>query len=113
MAALASFPAREVVVATLGIIYDLGEEAAEEEGHAKLKQQLRGSTWPDGKPVYNFAVALSLMIFFALCCQCGATVATIKRETNSWKWAAFAFTYMTVLAYIGALVAYQVAIRFV
>jgi ferrous iron transport protein B len=47
------------------------------------------------------------MVFFALCSQCAATLATIKRETNSWRWPLFAFTYMTALAYGGALITYQ------
>ncbi len=107
MAAIASFPAREVIVSTLSIIYDLGEEGAEEE--QSLMAAMTGSKRPDGTPVFNLAVALSLMVFFALCCQCGATVATIRRELNSWGWAGFAFGYMTVLAYVGALVTYQLA----
>jgi ferrous iron transport protein B len=53
-------------------------------------------------------VALSLMVFFALCSQCAATLAAIKRETNSWSWPLFAFSYMTVLAYFAALLTYQV-----
>jgi ferrous iron transport protein B len=53
-------------------------------------------------------VALSLMVFFALCCQCASTLAVMRRETNSWGWPAFAFVYMTGLAYVGALVTYQV-----
>jgi len=53
-------------------------------------------------------VALSIMVFFALCCQCGATLATIKRETGSWGYAVFTFTYMTSLAYLGALAVYQI-----
>ena len=97
MATLASFPAREVVVSTLGTIYNLGDEASEE----SLGERLQGETLEDGKKVFTIPVALSIMVFFALCCQCGATVATIKRETNSWSWAWFTFTYMTVLAYIG------------
>ncbi|MCZ7649045.1 MAG: ferrous iron transport protein B [Planctomycetota bacterium] len=113
MAALASFPAREVVVATLGIIYDLGGEVDVEDdtSRARMVERLQAVAWPDGRPVFNLPVALSIMVFFALCCQCGATVATIKRETNSWKWALFAFAYMTVLAYVGALAAYQIGIR--
>jgi len=47
------------------------------------------------------------MVFFALCAQCAATLAVIKRETNSWRWPAFTFAYMTILAYLGALVTYQ------
>ena len=48
------------------------------------------------------------MVFFALCCQCGATVATIRRETNSWRWAVFTFAYLTILAYIAAFITFQV-----
>lgn len=108
MAAIASFPAREVVVSTLSIIYDLGEEGGEGEQQS-LISAMTASKREDGTPVFTLAVALSLMVFFALCCQCGATVATIKRELNSWRWAGFAFTYMTVLAYVGALVTYHLA----
>jgi ferrous iron transport protein B len=53
-------------------------------------------------------VALSIMVFFALCAQCAATLMVIKRETNSWRWPVFTFAYMTVLAYFAALVTYQV-----
>jgi len=49
------------------------------------------------------------MVFFALCCQCASTLVVIRRETRSWRWPAFTFAYMTVLAYVGALVVYQVA----
>lgn len=104
MAVLASFPAREVIVSTLRITYDLGEEGEDE----TLTQKLQASTWPDGRPVFTLAVALSIMVFFALCLQCGATVAVIRRETRSWKWAAFAFLYMTALAYLGALATHQI-----
>jgi ferrous iron transport protein B len=49
------------------------------------------------------------MVFFALCCQCASTLVVIRRETRSWRWPIFTFTYMTALAYVGALVVYQVA----
>jgi ferrous iron transport protein B len=106
-AAIASFPAREVIVATLGVIYDLGGDVDEES--EKLHEQLRSAKW-DGtdQPVYNIPVALSIMVFFALCAQCAATLAVIRRETNSWRWPIFTFTYMTALAYVAALVTYQV-----
>ncbi len=104
-AVLASFPAREVIIAVLGIIYDLGGE--EDEESASLSDRLRSARHPDGRPVYNIPVALSIMIFFALCAQCGSTLATIQRESNSWKWPVFAFSYMTLLAYIGAFLAYH------
>lgn len=104
--ALASFPAREVIVATLGTIYSLGGEVDEEDG--TLKDALKESRWPDGSKVYTVPVSLSVMVFFALCAQCAATLMVIRRETNSWFWPAFTFMYMTILAYVGALITYQV-----
>jgi ferrous iron transport protein B len=74
---------------------------------------LKSVKWPDGRPVFNIAVALSLMVFFALCAQCGATLVVMRRETNSWRWPIFTFVYMTTLAYVGALITYQVAFLFI
>jgi ferrous iron transport protein B len=110
MATLASFPAREVVIAALGTIYNLGND--QDEGSVELREAMRAERWPDGRPVYTPAVALSIMVFFALCCQCGATLATIKRETDSWGYPVFTFAYMTSLAYLGAFVVYQVGSQF-
>ncbi|WP_165245188.1 ferrous iron transport protein B [Paludisphaera soli] len=108
-AAIASFPAREVVVATLGVIFDVGEEVTEGEGEQRLTQALQGATWPDtGKPLFTIPVALSIMVFFALCAQCVSTLAVIWRETGSWTWPALSFAYMTILAYVGAFLTYQV-----
>jgi ferrous iron transport protein B len=116
MAALASFPAREVVVGTLGIIYNQGKvdsdkiREGEKEEETRLGGALRSATWEDApdRQVFTVPVALSLMVFFALCCQCVSTLAVIKRETRSWRWPAFTFVYMTMLAYLGALAVYQV-----
>jgi ferrous iron transport protein B len=106
--AVASFPAREVIIATLGTIYSLGGDA-DEEG---LVGAIRASKYEDGSPVYTIPVALSIMVFFALCAQCVSTLLVIRRETNSWFWPILSFTYMTVLAYLGALVTYQVGTNF-
>jgi ferrous iron transport protein B len=106
-AALASFPAREVVIATLGVIYNLGDD--EDENSEPLAETLRAATWEGSdQPVFNIPVALSVMVFFALCAQCASTLAVLRRETNSWRWPAFTFVYMTTLAYLGALLTYQV-----
>ena len=78
-----------------------------------LMSAIQSAKWPDGRPVYNVPVAVSIMVFFALCAQCASTLLVIRRETNSWRWAAFTFIYMTVLAYLGALFAYQVGMLFV
>jgi len=106
--ALASFPAREVIIATLGTIYSLGGDA-EEKG---LVGALQASTHDDGTPVYTIPVALSVMVFFALCAQCVSTLLVIRRETNSWFWPVLSFSYMTILAYLGAWLTYVVGNRF-
>jgi ferrous iron transport protein B len=110
MATLASFPAREVVIATLGTIYNLGTQ--ENETSTSLIDKMQKARWEDGpqagKPVFTPAVALSIMVFFALCAQCGATLVTIRHETAGWRYSIAAFLYMTILAYLVALVTYQI-----
>jgi ferrous iron transport protein B len=106
--AIASFPAREVIIATLGTIYSLGDEV-DKENNQGLIASLQNATDAQGKKAYSLPVALSIMVFFALCAQCAGTLMTIKRETNRWIWPVFTFVYMTSLAYVGALVTYQVA----
>ncbi len=108
---IASFPAREVIIATLGTIYSLGGDVAEDD--EGLQSAIANSKWPDGRPVVNLPVAFSIMVFFALCAQCAATLMVIKRETNSWRWPIFTFCYMTGLAYVGALLTYQVGSLFI
>jgi ferrous iron transport protein B len=109
-AAIASFPAREVIVSTMGVIFGLGAEVDEESN--SLRQRMAAATWEDtDRPLFTLPVALSIMVFFALCAQCVSTLAVIKRETNSWRWPIFSFVYMTVLAYIGAMLTYQVFSR--
>lgn len=107
--AIASFPAREVIIATLGTIYSLGGDVDEED--VGLIGALRAATWPDGRPVFTIPVALSVMVFFALCAQCVSTLLVIRRETNSWLWPLLSFTSMTGLAYVGAWATYQIGSR--
>lgn len=107
-AVIASFPAREVIIATMGTIYNLGEDV--DEGSTSLREKLHSATWPDGRPVFNLAVALSIMVFFALCCQCVSTLAVIQRETRTWRWPLITFAYMTSLAYVAALLTYRIAL---
>jgi ferrous iron transport protein B len=97
MATLASFPAREIVISALGTIYSLSGDHDENSGD--MRRGLQAAVHADGTPVFTVPVALSVMVFFALCAQCMSTLAVIQRETQSWTWAAFSFTYMTVLAY--------------
>jgi ferrous iron transport protein B len=103
-------------VGTLGIIYNQGKvetdeiRQADNPAETKLGMALQQATWDNDsdRKVFTVPVALSLMVFFALCCQCVSTLAVIRRETNSWRWPAFTFAYMTVLAYFGALATYQI-----
>ncbi len=105
VAVIASFPAREVIIATLGTIYSLG--TGEDENSQSLQDQMQQARHSDGRLVFSLATAMSIMVFFALCAQCSATLMTIRRETNSWRWPIFSFVYMTTLAYIGAWLTYQ------
>ena len=113
MAALASFPAREVMIATLGTTYNLGTE--ESQISSSLADKMRQARWESGprvgQPVFGPAVALSIMVFFALCAQCGATLVTIHHETARWRYSVSAFVYMTALAYVFSLVTYQLFSR--
>ncbi len=111
MAALASFPAREVMVGTMGLIFQQGEgDSGDANYRAELGQRLQDAKWDDGsnRKLFSVPVALSIMVFFALCCQCASTLAVIRRETNSWRWPVFTFAYMTGLAYLGAWLVFQI-----
>lgn len=102
-AVIAGFPAREVVVAVMGTIYAVGDEADE----STLSARLKSATWPDGRLVFTLPMVLGLLIFYACCLQCAATLAVIRRETGGWRWPAFAWIYMTSIGYLGALLVYQ------
>ena len=102
-AVIAGFPAREVVIAVLGTVYAVGDEADD----VRLAQRLKSATWPDGTAVYTLPMVFGLLIFYACCLQCAATLAVIQRETNSWRWPIFAWVYMSTIGYVGALLVYQ------
>ncbi len=110
---LASFPAREVIVSTLGVTYSVGEGA--EADSRQLRKAMQDAKWSEGPragtPIFSLAAVLALMVFFALCSQCGPTIATLAQETGGWKWAAGSFVYMTALAWVAGTAVYQVVIR--
>ena len=107
---LASFAAREVFVGTMAVIYSLGEDididddAQKQTLFDKMKSEVNRNT---GQPTYNFASGISLLLFYAFAMQCMATIAIVRKETGSWKWTLFQMLFMTGVAYIAALVAYQ------
>jgi len=102
---IGAFAAREVFVSTMGVVYGMGEDS--DEDSVPLRQHLQAETWPDGRAVYTPLVGLSLMVFFALAAQCMSTLAVVRRETRSWRWPIFLFSYMTVLAWVSSFLVYQ------
>jgi ferrous iron transport protein B len=102
---IGAFAAREVFVATMGVVYNVGDEVDEES--VTLREHIRAEKRDDGSPLYTPLMGLSLMVFFALACQCMSTLAVVKRETHGYGWPAFLFAYMTVLAWVASFVVYQ------
>lgn len=102
---IASFAAREVFIGTLATIYSI--EGIEDEATIKERMAKEINT-KTGKPLFNFATGMSLLIFYTFAMQCMATLAIVKRETKSWKWPLMQFLGMGLLAYISAFVFYQI-----
>jgi ferrous iron transport protein B len=105
VALVASFAAREVLVSTLSIIYNVGKDENEES--QTLIQAVRDAKDESGKPAWTPLTAVTLMVFFVLAMQCMSTIAVVRRETNSWSWTLFMVFYMTALAYFAAFLTYQ------
>ncbi|MAU14913.1 MAG: ferrous iron transport protein B [Muricauda sp.] len=105
IAVLTSFAAREVFVGTLATIYSVGSDEEE-----TIKNRMAAELDASGKPLFNLASGISLMLFYAFAMQCMSTLAIVKRETNSWKWPMLQLGFMSVFAYIIAFLAYQILI---
>jgi ferrous iron transport protein B len=105
IAVVSSFAAREVFVGTLATIYSVGNHGDEE---ATIKEQMKNEIREDGSKTFNFATGISLLIYYALAMQCISTLAIVKKETNSWKWPLVQLIFMSGLAYLSALLAYQI-----
>ncbi len=107
IALITSFAAREVFVGTMATIYSIGSVG--DDDNATVKQRLRQEINPDtGGPRFTPAVGFSLLIFYTFAMQCMSTLAVVYRETKGWKWPAIQLGYMTALAYLSALIVYQV-----
>ncbi len=105
IALITSFAAREVFVGTMATIYSVDGNA---EKMQSVQEKMQNAKNPDtGKPVFTFAVAISLMMFYAFAMQCASTVAVVYRETKNWRWPAAQFAYMTVLAYVISFITFQ------
>ena len=104
---VASFAAREVFVGTLATIYSVGS-ATENESIDTIKTKMSNEIYEDGSKVFTFASGISLLLFYAFAMQCMSTLAIVKRETKSWKWPMIQLIGMSTIAYIFALIAFQI-----
>ena len=102
IAIITSFAAREVFVGTLATIFSVGSENVE-----TIKEKMSYQRKQNGQLLFNLPTGVSLMVFYGFALQCMSTIAIVKKETNSWKWPAIQFTFMTIIAYISAIIAYQ------
>ncbi|WP_224487844.1 ferrous iron transport protein B [Robertkochia flava] len=103
IAVISSFAAREVFVGTLATIYSVGSDEEE-----TIKKRMQAEVNPvTGEALFNLASGISLLLFYAFAMQCMSTLAVVKKETNSWKWPVIQLVFMSVFAYVVALIAYQ------
>ena len=108
IALITSFAAREAFVGTMATIYSVEGAEDSEAGELRLRDKIAAAKDPEtGLPIFTIATAFSLMLFYAFAMQCMSTVAIVYRETKSWKWPVIQLVYMTVMAYVAALIAYQ------
>ena len=105
IAIISSFAAREVFVGTLATIYSVGGTDNENTIKNKMAAEINPVT---GEKIFNFASGISLLLFYAFAMQCASTLAITKKETNSWKWPAGQLVFMSSLAYVVALIAFQI-----
>jgi ferrous iron transport protein B len=102
---ITSFAAREAFVGTMATIYSVD---GGDEDTSTIRERMSASVNSrSGLPVYTFATGISLMLFYAFAMQCMSTVAIVYRETKGWKWPVIQLAYMTAMAYVAALIAYQ------
>jgi ferrous iron transport protein B len=102
---ITSFAAREVFVGSLATIYAVQDDGDEQ---SLLIDRMRNEVKADGSPVFTLASGVSLMVFYVFAMQCMATMAVVKRETNSWKWPIIQLVFMGLLAYFSAWLTFVV-----
>ena len=103
IALISSFAAREVFVGTLATIYSVGNNQEE-----TIKNRMKAERKPNGELLFDLPTGVSLMLFYAFALQCMSTLAIVKKETNGWKWPMIQLFSMTLIAYLSALIVYQI-----
>jgi len=104
IALITSFAAREVFVGTMATLFSVEDDKG---NNTRLQDKMKEAVRPGGQPLFTLASGISLMIFYAFAMQCMSTLAVVRRETQSWKWPLIQLIYMTTLAYLMSLLAYQ------
>jgi len=104
IALITSFAAREVFVGTMATLFSVEDD---KKNNTRLQDKMKTAIRPGGMPLFTLASGVSLMIFYAFAMQCMSTLAVVRRETQSWKWPVIQLFYMTGLAYVMSLIAYQ------
>ncbi len=105
IAIIGSFAAREVFIGTLATIYSVGNHNNNQTIKAKMTTEVHRDS---GKKIFDFATGVSILLFYAFAMQCISTIAIVKKETHSWKWALGQLVFMTIFAYVVSFIAYQV-----
>jgi len=105
---LSGMAAKEIVISTMGVLY-----AGDSDDQQSLQARLKAETYPDGTPVFTTLVIIGFLLFVLIYFPCIATIAAIKEESHSWKWALFSVLYSTGLAWLIALVVHQVGSLFI
>lgn len=108
IALIAGLPAKEIVISTLGVLYQASEDETNINLQNKLQNEIHRSGNKIGQKVFTSPTALAFLIFILIYFPCVGVVAAIKNESGSWKWAAFSVLYTTGLAWIAAFITYTI-----
>ncbi|MCA1758573.1 MAG: ferrous iron transport protein B, partial [Bacteroidales bacterium] len=109
IALVAGLPAKEIVVSTMGVLYQSSADESTVNLQNKLQNEIHTSGKRQGEKVFTLPTALAFLVFILLYFPCVGVIATIKNEAGSWKWAAFVVFYTTALAWITAFLVYNTA----
>jgi ferrous iron transport protein B len=107
-AILTTFAAREVLVSSLAIIFNVEEADDDVKTRSLIRAKMQTAKWPDGRPLFTPQSLISLLVFFIYALQCLPTTAVVARESGSWKWAAGQFAFMSGFAYLASLLVFQI-----
>ncbi len=107
-AILTTFAAREVLVSSLAIIFNVEEADDDVKTRSLIRAKMQTAKWPDGRPLFTPLSLISLLVFFIYALQCLPTTAVVARESGSWKWAAGQFAFMSGFAYLASLLVFQI-----